>query len=77
MPPRNRKTRSHLFTVRVWSEEMGDGSAEWRGKAQCVGTGEILYFRDWKTMTEFFVETLDADSSFTSMEHQEQLQGGR
>ncbi len=38
---------SHLFTVRVWQEELGDGKAEWRGRAQNIATGAGAYFRGW------------------------------
>jgi hypothetical protein len=40
--------RSHLFTVRVWREELGDDQFEWRGKVQQVDTGEAFYFREWR-----------------------------
>ncbi len=38
---------SHLFTVRVWREELGGGQAEWRGRAQDIATGTASYFRGW------------------------------
>jgi hypothetical protein len=41
---------SHLFTVRLWAEDTGDGQAEWRGKIYCVDTGESRYFRDWPAL---------------------------
>ena len=31
---------SHLFTVRVWQEELGNNQSEWRGKVQNVHIGE-------------------------------------
>ena len=42
--------RSHLFTVRVWAEELGAGQTEWRGRVQHVTSGEVHYFRDWITL---------------------------
>lgn len=30
MPP------SHLFTIRIWQEDLGQGQFEWRGKVQHV-----------------------------------------
>ena len=42
--------RSHLFTVRVWAEELSAGQAEWRGRVQHVTSGEVHYFRDWITL---------------------------
>ncbi len=38
---------SHLFTLRVWEEALGEGKAEWRGRVHQVASGETLFFRDW------------------------------
>ena len=38
--------RSHLFTVRLWAEDLGDDQVEWRGEVQHVLTSETRYFRD-------------------------------
>jgi hypothetical protein len=43
-------SRTHLFTVRVWREDMGDGQWEWRGKVQHVLSGEAFYFREWQEL---------------------------
>ena len=48
---------SHLFMVRMWPEDLGDGRTDWRGKVQHVNSGEARYFRDWQTL-EVFVEGL-------------------
>lgn len=53
MSARNRETRSNLFIVRVWPEEIHDGGVEWRGKVQSVVSGETLFFRDWNVMLAF------------------------
>jgi len=45
-----RPSHSHLFTVRVWREDMGDGQWEWRGKVQHVVSGEAFYFREWQEL---------------------------
>ena len=42
--------QSHLFTVRLWAEDLGDGQSEWRGKVQHVSSGATRYFRDWSTL---------------------------
>jgi hypothetical protein len=44
---------SHLFTVRLWVEEPGNGQTEWRGQVQHVMSGEKRYFRDWSTLIAF------------------------
>lgn len=41
----NLSSRSQLFMVRVWLEDLGEGKTEWRGKVQCVASGEVHYFR--------------------------------
>ncbi len=42
--------RSHLFLVRIWDEELGDGNTEWRGKVQLAAGGPVQYFRDWPAL---------------------------
>jgi hypothetical protein len=46
-------TSSHLFTVRVWREELGAGRVEWRGKVQHPLSGEAQYFREWAELIAF------------------------
>jgi hypothetical protein len=53
MDRRGLHPRSHLFTVRLWVEPLGDGQTEWRGKVQHVPSGEALYVRDWPTLQAF------------------------
>ena len=60
--------RSHLFTLRIWAEALGDGRTEWRGKVQHVHSGEVRYFRDWSTLVTFLLEMLpelDGEESST------------
>ncbi len=49
---------SHLVTVRVWQEELGDGQKEWRGKVQHVHTGEVRYFREWPALVAALLKML-------------------
>jgi hypothetical protein len=55
--------RSHLFTVRLWPEELGAGQSEWRGKVQHVLSGETRYFRDWPTLLTHLQTMLPAADS--------------
>ena len=48
---------SHLFMLRLWPEDLGDGQIDWRGSVQHVNSGETRYFRDWPAL-EAFVEGL-------------------
>ena len=43
--------RSHLFIMRIWSEELGDGQQEWRGKVQLSPTGTVQYFRGLRSLS--------------------------
>ncbi len=53
-------SRSHLFTVRVWQEELGGGKAEWRGRAQDIATGAAAYFRDWPGLIALLSRLVEA-----------------
>jgi hypothetical protein len=57
---------SHLFMVRVWSEEIENNRIEWRGKVQYVSgvNGEIHYFRDWPTLIAWLQKMLPTDSGW-------------
>jgi hypothetical protein len=52
--------RSHLFTVRLWAEELGNGQTEWRGQVQHVLSGETRYFREWATLEAFVLALLSS-----------------
>jgi hypothetical protein len=61
--------RSHLFTVRLWLEELGNDQTEWRGKVQHVTSGEVRYFRDWPALIAFLqmlLSTPEANSRTSS-----------
>ena len=46
------RPRTHLFMVRAWLEDLGDGKTEWRGQVKHVMSGEVRYFRDWSMLLE-------------------------
>ena len=50
--------RSHLFTVRVWKEEVSNGQIEWRGKVQLLNSGDVRYFRDWAALVPLLLTML-------------------
>jgi hypothetical protein len=50
--------RSHLFTLRLWIESLGDGRFERRGKVQHVLSGERRYFRDWPSLERYLERKL-------------------
>ncbi len=49
---------SHLFTVRFWHEQLGDGESEWRGKVEHIPSRETRYFREWSALIAFLQEVL-------------------
>ena len=50
--------RSHLFTVRVWQEEIDRDQTEWRGKVQLLTSGDVRYFRHWAALVPLLVTML-------------------
>ena len=59
MTERTASHHSHLFTVRLWKEELGDGQFEWRGETQHVMSGACCFFREWAKLVEFLVAKLE------------------
>ena len=52
------RPRSHLFTIRVWEEEIGTGQIKWRGKVQLFTSGEVRYFREWSALVPLLLMML-------------------
>ena len=48
--------RSHLFMVRMWLEDLGEGRTEWRGQVKHVVSGEVRYFREWNNLMTILQE---------------------
>jgi len=42
--------RSHLFTLRLWREDLGQEQSEWRGEVHNVESREVRYFRTWSAL---------------------------
>lgn len=47
------RAQAHLFTIRLWREDLDANESEWRGKVVHTRTGEARYFRDWITLLAF------------------------
>jgi hypothetical protein len=59
--------RSHLFTIRLWTESLGDGQVSRRGRVQYVLSGERRFFKDWTTLVEYLeakMKELDSVADF-------------
>jgi len=67
-------SRSHLFTVRVWLEDLGQGQSEWRGEVHEVLSGEVRYFRAWPALLTLVQEMLPKpeDSGVPELQHENQ-----
>ncbi len=64
-----RLTSSHLFVVRIWSEQVGENRKEWRGQVEQVLSGKVGYFREWRMLVAFIknaLAALDSDSETTT-----------
>lgn len=55
MPSERLRAASHLFTVRLWSEDLDDDQVEWRGQVTHVLSGETHYFREWQELDAHLV----------------------
>jgi hypothetical protein len=64
----NIRRRSHLFTVRIWEEEIRADQTEWRGKVQLLTTGEVRYFREWTTLVPLLITMLRDSESELDMQ---------
>jgi quinol monooxygenase YgiN len=62
-------SRSYLFTVRLWYEDLGQGQGEWRGKGEYVASKEACYFRGWSRLIAFFQEVLFQGHHLADREH--------
>ncbi len=54
--------RSRLFTVRIWTEAVGDG-LEHRGSVRDVESGAFRTFRDWSDLTTFLATRIEEEPS--------------
>lgn len=53
-----KRSRSHLFTIRVWQEEVGPDQTEWRGKVHPITDGSMRSFRGWEGPVPLLLTTL-------------------
>jgi hypothetical protein len=62
-------SRSHLFTVRVWREDLGQGQTEWRGEVHDVVSGERRYFPYPPTLVTLVREMLPQQEGTSVRSH--------
>jgi hypothetical protein len=68
---------SHLFTVRLWAEDLGDDQVEWRGEVQHVLTSETRYFRDLTSLGALLEAMLAIYSRSESLARSAEADAGR
>lgn len=47
--------RTHLFTVRLWVEKLGNGQEEVRMQVKHVLSGETRHFREWPLLVAYLL----------------------
>jgi hypothetical protein len=50
-----RRSSSHLFLVRIWTQPDLHGLPSWRGKLQHIPSGEAHSFEDWTSLVVFLL----------------------
>jgi hypothetical protein len=74
MDPVNSRCRPHLFVLRIWLADPGDGKTEWRGDILDSASREKRYFREWDVLLEFAQAQVLAACSDDFPERQEKNQ---
>jgi hypothetical protein len=54
---------AHVFTLRLWQEEVSNGAGEWRLQLCSVETGQTYYFRDWPALISLLLVMVPPDTS--------------
>jgi hypothetical protein len=57
--------QTHLFLLRLWCEELGQGTSEWRGRVVSLESGEARYFRDTATLYAVLHQILSNQADLT------------
>lgn len=58
MPTEPTNRQSHLFTLRLWTENLDEEEVEWRGRLHYVATDEVRYFSDWASLIPVLLNML-------------------
>ena len=56
-------TQSHLFTIRLWYEQLDPEQREVRMQVRHVLSGETRFLRDWTAVTAYMMSKLEAPRS--------------
>lgn len=58
-----RHSPSHLFTLRLWQEDLGADQNDWRGRLKHVLSGDTHHFRDWSTLVDSLLAMLETHAA--------------
>ena len=61
---------AHLFTLRLWHADTGDGRREWRGRLHHVGHDDVTYFRGWAALLPVLLAMLRRAGVRINVEHE-------
>ena len=59
----NQTKQSHLFTLRLWSQEDEDGRIQWRGQIHHINNDDMRYFQDWAALIPLLLAMLRTSKS--------------
>jgi hypothetical protein len=66
---------SHLFLVRLWSEETGDHNG-WRGRVNHVLSGEARSFHDLPALIDLLLEMADTEPTQEIRGREREIEAG-
>lgn len=64
-----RKVRSQLFTLRLWTEPGVLPPNEIRFRVQHLPSGEVRYFRDWSALIAYLTSVFGNEEEHTIDQH--------
>ena len=70
-PADGSREATHLFTLRLWCAEVGNGRREWRGRLHHVGHENVTYFRGWAALLPLILAMLRRAGVTISVEQEE------
>lgn len=67
---------AHIFTLRLWQEELSRGEMEWRLQLRSVETDKTHYFRDWPSLIGLLLEMVPSvDDGRRTMDDRREFAG--
>ena len=69
---RDGREAAHLFTLRLWHADTGDGRREWRGRLHHVGHDNVTYFRGWAALLPVLLAMLRRAGVTISVDQEEE-----